>query len=106
MTATLIGGDIAVSAAESVLAFCVNFHWQFEFQGRPAVRISCRPEPPAMVLDDRAYDREAHSRSLSFGREEGIKQLRHVLGGNADAGIANCYMHAPGFALARTYLHL
>ena len=32
-TATLIGEDIAVSVAESVLAFCFSFGWHFEFQG-------------------------------------------------------------------------
>ena len=59
-----------------------------------------------MALDNCAYDREAHTHSLGFGREERVKQLRHVLGSNADARVANRYMHAPGFALARTYLDL
>jgi hypothetical protein len=61
-----------------------------------ARRSAAIPDPAAERVDDAVADRQPKSRALTdrLGREEGLKQLRLVLGRHAGAGVLDLEHHA------------
>ena len=54
----------------------------------PLALVLC-PEPPAVRLDDRAGDRQAHAHAVRLGGEERVEDPRERAGGDAGAGVAH-----------------
>ena len=55
----------------------------------PAADLVLCPEPPAVRLDDRARDRQAHAHAVRLGGEKRIEDVRERVGGDAGAGVAH-----------------
>src|SRR5262249_15480738 len=69
-------------------------------------RIARCPETATVVLDNRTHDREAHTHSLRFGREESIEQPWHGFRLYAFPGVADRDADAPSLELTCAYLDL
>jgi len=52
-------------------------------------RVVASPQAAAMRLHDGAADSQSHPGTVSFGGEERIEDLVHLLGGQPHAGIAD-----------------
>src|SRR5262249_5500384 len=60
------------------IAILVDVGRQLHPEGRSARLVRCRVYPPAVRLDDRPADREPHTHSVGFRREERLEDpLRH-----------------------------
>src|SRR5215472_15989384 len=62
-------------------------------EGGTGTVVSLCPQTPMMSLDDATTDREPDAHAVGFRCVEGVKQLAHVLGGDAHAGIPHIHAH-------------
>jgi hypothetical protein len=60
-----------------------------ETKRRPTAVVVLRPEPPAVRLDDRARDRQAHAYTIRLGGEKGIEAVRELVGGDAVVAVSS-----------------
>src|SRR5215471_12097136 len=67
MMATLTRSAGGASPLSSYAAFFMRRHWQLEFQGCPALRISYRPQATAVVIDDRSRNAQPDSHATGLG---------------------------------------
>src|SRR5208283_5528098 len=66
---------------------------QRESKHSPATVVILRQDPPAVCLNDRARDRQAHTQSVRFGGEKRIEDMHQLVGGDAVAVIAHCDLY-------------
>ena len=59
------------------------------------------PQPPAVVLDNRAADRQSHPHSLRLGGVESIEDLFEILPVDPNTGVLHGDEHLVGFVLTR-----
>src|SRR3954453_23499218 len=74
---------------------------QRERERRPWPSVGRCPYPPSVRLDDGTADRQSHAHPVGLGGEEGIEQLMHILGIDANPIVLYLYQHLAVFALAR-----
>ena len=55
----------------------------------PALGVGSRPEMATVGLDNRATDRESHTRALGFRGEECVKDLVRLIARQSDASVAD-----------------
>ena len=64
-----------------------------ELKRRTFVGIRCRPEPPAVRLDNRATNRQSHAHALRFGGIERGEYVIDTLRIQPRARISHCDQH-------------
>src|SRR3954471_6372887 len=74
---------------------------QRERERRPWPSVGRCPYPSAVRLDDGTGDRQSHAHPVGLGGEEGIEQLMHILGIDANPIVPHLYPHLAVFVLAR-----
>src|SRR5450631_4592112 len=77
-------------------------HRQAELKRRAGPDIAGGRQPPAVGLDDRSADRQAHAHAAGFGGEEGVEQPVSILGGKSDTAVAYRDQHVVDFLLERS----
>src|SRR4029077_14530317 len=95
MTNTMASGSVMSPLAASL---------HCELKRRAPVVIRCRPDPPAVCLDNRAADRQSHAHALRFGGIERGEDLIETLRIQPRAGISYCDPHALRFVFRRADL--
>src|SRR5262249_46752986 len=69
---------------------------QLDTECEPAVGVGLRHDAPAVGLDDRAADRQAHAETARLGADEPLEHALELRRLRADAGVANADLHDAG----------
>src|SRR3989442_15921576 len=78
-------------------------HRKGELKARARTVLRDDREPPPVILDDGATNRQAHTQAPGFGGVERIEDPRHRLRVEPDARVAHRHTHFIGLALRLDY---